>query len=80
MIKYPKHILNMLTEHGFDERYHHHCKTSRTYIEAYEKTEMEFFSYFDIQKYASYDSFRVSHNKRIKSKKNIIFKKVQFFR
>ena len=70
----------MLTEHGFDERYHHHCKTSRTYIEAYEKTEMEFFSYFDIQKYASYDSFRVSHNKRIKSKKNIIFKKVQFFR
>ena len=56
----------MLTENGFDERYFYHCKSSRTYVEAYAKTELEFFQYFDLNKYSSYDSFRVSHNKRIK--------------
>ena len=39
------------------------------YIDAYNKTEIEFQSYFDLNKYASYDSFRVSHNKRIKTNK-----------
>tara|TARA_R110000824_G_scaffold187635_1_gene368900 strand:- start:76 stop:276 length:201 start_codon:yes stop_codon:yes gene_type:complete len=61
----------MLTENGFDERYFYHCKSSRTYVEAYAKTELEFFKYFELNKYSSYDSFRVSHNKRIK--KIIIF-------
>lgn len=56
----------MLTENGFDERYFFHCKSSRTYVEAYAKTELEFFQYFELNKYSSYDSFRVSHNKRIK--------------
>ena len=56
----------MLTEIGFDERYFHHCKSARTYVEAYEKTEMDFFKYFELKKYSSYNSFRVSHNKRIK--------------
>jgi hypothetical protein len=74
MTKYPKHILKMLTEDGFDARYFHHCKTSNTYVEAYEKTEFEFRSYFDINKYASYDSFRVSHNKRIKTPRKIHIK------
>ena len=59
----------MLTEHGFDDRYHYFCKNSNTYIDAYNKTEIEFQSYFDLNKYASYDSFRVSHNKRIKTNK-----------
>ena len=59
----------MLTENGFDERYFYHVKNCRTYVEAYAKTEMEFYSYFNLNKYASYDSFRVSHNKRIKTKK-----------
>tara|TARA_R110002124_G_scaffold229186_1_gene394466 strand:+ start:389 stop:613 length:225 start_codon:yes stop_codon:yes gene_type:complete len=66
LIKYPKYILQLLTEKGFDERYFHHCKSSRTYVEAYEKTELEFFNHFDLNKYSNYDSFRVSHNKRIK--------------
>jgi hypothetical protein len=60
----------MLTEKGFDERYFFYCKKSKTYIEAYQQTEIEFHSYFDIQKYASYDSFRVSHNKRMRTTKN----------
>ena len=70
----------MLTEHGFDDRYFFHCKRSTTYINAYKKTEIEFHSYFDIQKYSSYDSFRVSHNKRMRTKKNFFIAKYQFFK
>ena len=74
MIKYPKHILNMLTEDGFDSRYFHFCRTSKTNLQAYEKTECEFREYFDISKYASYDSFRVSHNKRLKTTRKKLIK------
>ena len=62
---YPKKILAMLRPRGFDERYYFYCKTSKTYQNAYEKTENEFFTYFQMRKYKSFDSFRVSHNKRI---------------
>ena len=51
---------------GFDERFHHYCKTSKTYFEAYEKTEIEFESSFGKRKYSNYDSFRVTMNKRMK--------------
>ena len=40
----------MLTENGFDERYFHHCKSSKTYVEAYAKTELEFFKYYELNK------------------------------
>ena len=33
----------MLTEKGFDDRYYFYCKKSKTYSEAYKKTEKEFF-------------------------------------
>ncbi|MAK37513.1 MAG: hypothetical protein CMC15_15255 [Flavobacteriaceae bacterium] len=66
MIKYAPHILAMLTHDGFDERYHYYCRESKTYQEAYEKTEKEFSEHYDIRKYSSYDSFRVSHNRRMK--------------
>ncbi len=69
-MRYPIKILAMLTHNGFDERYHDHCKTSKTYVEAYEKTELEFEDYFAKRKYASYDSFRISHNNRLKKPKN----------
>ena len=65
-MKYPTKILALLTHKGYDNRYYHHCKTSDTYQEAYEKTEKEFNEYYDKRKYASYDSFRVAHNKRLK--------------
>tara|TARA_R100000781_G_scaffold26759_2_gene19856 strand:- start:10822 stop:11016 length:195 start_codon:yes stop_codon:yes gene_type:complete len=63
----------MLTEKGFDDRYYFYCKKSKTYSEAYKKTEKEFFKYFNINKYSSYDSFRVSHNNRIKKEKKLSF-------
>ena len=64
-MRYPLEILAMLTPEGFDERYHNHCKTSRTYHEAYEKTEVEFYDYYQMRRYKTFDSFRVSHNKRM---------------
>ena len=64
-MRYPSEILALLTHAGYDKRYHHHCKNSKTYREAYEKTEKEFSEYYAKRKYASYDSFRVSHNKRL---------------
>ena len=66
-MRYPLEILAMLTHDGFDERYHDHCKTSKTYVEAYEKTELEFEDYFAKRKYSSYDSFRITHNNRMKN-------------
>jgi hypothetical protein len=64
-MRYPTEILAMLNPEGFDRRYDTHCKTSRTYAEAYEKTELEFYDYYQIRRYASFNSFRVSHNKRL---------------
>ena len=64
-MRYPNEILAMLTPEGFDERYHNHCKTSKTYQEAYEKTEREYYDYYQQRKYSSFNSFRVSHNKRV---------------
>jgi len=66
MIKrYPTEILDMLTPEGFDARYHYHCKFTKTYQAAYELTELEFYDYFQMRRYASFNSFRVSHNKRV---------------
>jgi|TARA_Y100000004_G_scaffold173316_1_gene211058 hypothetical protein len=68
-MRYPIEILAMLTPEGFDDRFHEHCKSSKTYFEAYEKTEKEFEMYYAKRNYSSYDSFRISHNKRIKNYK-----------
>ena len=59
-------ILILLSPRGFDERFHHYCRTSKTYFEAYEKTEIEFETSFGKRKYSNYDSFRVTMNKRMK--------------
>tara|TARA_R110001599_G_scaffold205460_1_gene402729 strand:+ start:590 stop:790 length:201 start_codon:yes stop_codon:yes gene_type:complete len=65
-VKIKFEILVLLSPRGFDERFHHYCKTSKTYFEAYEKTEIEFESSFGKRKYSNYDSFRVTMNKRMK--------------
>ena len=64
-MRYPLEILAMLTPEGFDKRYHRNCKSSKTYHEAYEKTETEFYDYYQMRRYKTFDSFRVSHNKRM---------------
>jgi hypothetical protein len=65
MKRYPQEILDMLKPEGFDKRYHYHCRIAKTYQAAYELTELEFYDYYQMRRYASFNSFRVSHNKRL---------------
>lgn len=57
-------ILALLSPSGFEKRFHKHCKTCKTYEDAYEETEKEYESHFERRRYASYDSFRVTRNRK----------------
>ena len=59
-------ILALLSPKGFDERFWKHAKESKTYIEAYEKTEMEHEKHFGKLRYSDYNSFRNCRDRRIK--------------
>lgn len=60
-------ILALLSPSGFEKRFYKNCKSSKSYSEAYEKTEQEYESNFGKRRYSSYDSFRVTKNKKIRS-------------
>ncbi len=62
----PLEILVLLSPRGFEERFHKHCKDTNTYVEAYERTEQEYTDYFGKTRYASYDSFRVVMQRKMK--------------
>ena len=70
----PLEILVLLSPRGFEERFHKNCKECKTYTEAYEKTESEYEEYFGKKRYASYDSFRVVMQRKMKQsyKKKIV--------
>ena len=57
-------ILALLSPAGFEKRFHKYCKSSKTYETAYEKTEIEYEKHFGKRRYSSYDSFRVSKNRK----------------
>jgi len=59
-------ILALLSPNGFDERFWKNSKDSKTYMEAYEKTEIEHEKHFGKRKYSDYNSFRGARDKRIK--------------
>ena len=59
-------ILALLSPKGFDERFWKHAKESKTYIEAYEKTEMEHEKHFGKRRYSDYNRFRNCRDRRIK--------------
>jgi hypothetical protein len=59
-------ILALLSPNGFDERFWKYAKDSKTYMEAYEKTEIEHEKHFGKRKYSDYNSYTTSRNKRIK--------------
>jgi hypothetical protein len=61
-------IIALISPEGFERKFFKNCKDSKTYIEAYEKTEKEYSEYFGRRRYSCYDSFRVSKNKRLKRK------------
>ena len=58
-------ILALLSPNGFDERFWKYAKETKTYMEAYEKTEKEYEKHFGKRKYADYNSYTTSRNKRI---------------
>ena len=59
-------ILALLSPKGFDERFWKYAKESKTYLEAYEKTEIEHNKYFGKRRYSDYNSYRNCRDKRIK--------------
>tara|TARA_R100001463_G_scaffold123992_1_gene180878 strand:+ start:1071 stop:1280 length:210 start_codon:yes stop_codon:yes gene_type:complete len=61
-------ILALLSPSGFEKRFHKYCKESKTYEDAYELTEEEYEKNFGKRRYASYDSFRVTKNRKNRNK------------
>jgi hypothetical protein len=61
-------ILALLSPSGFEKRFHKNCKAANTYEEAYELTELEYESNFGKRRYSSYDSFRVTKNRKNRNK------------
>ena len=64
-------ILALLSPNGFDERFWKNSKDSKTYMEAYEKTEIEHEKHFGKRKYSDYNSYTTSRNKRIKKNNQV---------
>ena len=63
-MKIKPEILALLSPSGFEKRFHKNTQISKTYKDAYELTEQEYESNFGKRKYSSYDSFRVTKNRR----------------
>ena len=63
-MKIELEILALLSPSGFEKRFHKHCKEAKNYAEAYELTEKEYELNFGKRRYASYDSFRVTKNRK----------------
>lgn len=62
------HIPTQWTTEGFMMRYDDNLKESKTYLEAYKKTEEEHKELFGRARYKSYDSFRMTKNQSILKK------------
>ena len=65
-MKIDLEILALLSPNGFDERFWKYAKETKTYLEAYEKTEMEHEKHFWKRRYSDYNSFRNCRDRRIK--------------
>ena len=61
-------ILALLSPSGFEKRFHKHCQETKTYEDAYELTEEEYEKNFGRRRYSSYDSFRVTKNRKNRNK------------
>jgi hypothetical protein len=59
-------IIALLNPDGFDKRFWHLARESKTYQEAYEKLEEEYKKHFKKRRYAGYNSYRNSRDKRLK--------------
>jgi len=68
MIKIELEILALLSPSGFENKFHKYCKSSKTYEQAYERVEKEYEQTFGKRRYSSYDSFRVTKNRKNRNK------------
>lgn len=66
-MKIPIEILSLLSPAGFEKRFHKNCQIINNYRMAYEMTEKTYQENFGKRRYASYDSFRVTKNKKIRN-------------
>lgn len=64
--KLEPHILILMTSEGFDKRFFEMCQLYPNNSLAYEAVERQFESYFGKRKYANYESYRKTKNKRVK--------------
>ena len=63
-MKIQLEILALLSPAGFEKRFHKNCQGAKNYEDAYELTEKEYEENFGKRRYASYDSFRVTKNRK----------------
>jgi len=64
-------IILLNSADGFMAAFWELAQTTRTRIEAYEKLEEEYYSYFGKNRYASYNSFVTCRDSRNKKKSNV---------
>tara|TARA_B110000444_G_scaffold244587_1_gene264190 strand:- start:1274 stop:1480 length:207 start_codon:yes stop_codon:yes gene_type:complete len=67
-MKIKQEILDLLSPSGFEDRFHKNYQISKNYNDAYQLTEQEYKQYFGKIRYSSYDSFRVTKNRRNRQK------------
>tara|TARA_R110002167_G_scaffold66768_2_gene188921 strand:+ start:337 stop:549 length:213 start_codon:yes stop_codon:yes gene_type:complete len=67
----PIEILALLSPSGFERRFHKNCKLAKNYEDAYEQTETEYENNFGKRRYSSYDSFRVTKNRKNRNKASL---------
>ena len=65
MTIYNKKILKFLSFDGFNQRFEQNMRLCNTYKNAYFKTEEQFEGIFGENKYASYDSFRITRSRKM---------------
>lgn len=64
----PREALELLKATGFDNLFWQKLREAKTQAEAYEQAEKEYHSYFQKNKYSSFDSYRKSRDRRFKRK------------
>lgn len=62
----PPQAQQLLTTKGFDDLFWEQLKTASTQLEAWQATEEIYKSYFGRQRYANFESYRISRNRRYK--------------
>lgn len=58
--------LKLLTTKGFDDEFFKNLRTSETHMEAYERTEQKYLTFFGRKRYKTFESYRKSRDQRIK--------------